>query len=201
MIVRGRKPAWRIFSAPTTASGRFEARMATSSVALLLDQANAHRQVLGNAVERHPGEQREAHAEPGGLLSLGVPIKPGVDDDEGGGACKKSNSGQPRTSLLEGVLEELECHCCDQSARGEREQSGGHGSRRRAPGADPTTERQRARSDQREEDRLADPVTLTRLRLRGLKLACSRHGHPRADRLRRFGGVGRRGASRRRAVR
>ena len=48
--------------------------------------------MLGNAVERYPRQQGEAHAKARDLLSLAVSVKPGVDADEISGACKEGDS-------------------------------------------------------------------------------------------------------------
>jgi hypothetical protein len=120
----------------------------------------------GEAVERDAGEQREPDAPAGRTRARGVSVEPGVGDDEGRGTGQECDSGPPGPAVLECVVEELERDRRDQRSGGKRKQRRRRGPGGRAPDADPRAERQRSRSDHREEDCLADIGTLGSAKLR-----------------------------------
>lgn len=126
-------PASRIFSEPTIASGRFAAKMATSSVGSLLPMS-------------------EPDSAAGGRPSRPTTVEPGVDQDEGRGAHGERDAGAPRI-LVEGVLEELEGDGSDERAGCERQQGRRDTPRRRAPDAEQGAEREGARGEHGEQNR------------------------------------------------
>ena len=107
------------------------------------EQRDAHGQVLGNSVERHAGEQREADSGACGRSSRRRPFQPGVDEDEGGGTGREGRAGPPCV-LAERVLEELEGNGSHEGARREPEQGRRHSARRCTPDADERPVGQRA---------------------------------------------------------
>ena len=159
-------PPARIFWAPTIASGKLEAKIATRSVALLLSSSPTPiARFSGRPSRVTAAKQREADAEPRFVPFACPVVEPGVDDDEDRRPGQERRARPPCSSVLERVLEELEGDCGDERPRSEGEQRRRDLAGRRVVRPDPTPDWEGDGGDNRVDDRLAHAGSLDAHRL------------------------------------